>query len=175
MTKLESSLKQIIRVNHAGEYGAQKIYNGQIRFCKNSKLKKKLEKISSEEKVHFDYFDEQMIKQRVRPTLMSPLWNILGTTLGVVSSRLGEDYVNACTESVEEVIVEHYKKQINFLKSQKINNELKRKIEKFCKEEDNHKEDAINSKPKSESMGLKVFKRFTKVGTRAAIEISKRV
>ena len=79
---------------------------------------------------------------------MSPLWNILGTTLGVVSSRLGEDYVNACTESVEEVIVEHYKKQINFFKNQKINNELKRKIEKFCKEEDHHKEDAINSKPK---------------------------
>ena len=106
---------------------------------------------------------------------MSPLWNILGTTLGIVSSRLGEDYVNACTESVEEVIVEHYKKQINFLKSQKINNELKRKIEKFCKEEDNHKKDAIDSKPKNESMGLKVFKRFTKIGTRAAIEISKRV
>ena len=123
MTKFENYIKQIIRVNHAGEYGAQKIYNGQIRFCKNSKLKKKLERISSEEKVHFDYFDEQMIKQRVRPTLMSPLWNILGTTLGVVSSRLGEDYVNACTESVEEVIVEHYKKQINLFNNQKINNE----------------------------------------------------
>ena len=175
MTKLESSLKQIIRVNHAGEYGAQKIYNGQIKFCKNSKLKKKLEKISSEEKVHFDYFDEQIIKQRVRPTLMSPLWNILGTTLGVVSSRLGEDYVNACTESVEEVIVEHYKKQINFLKSQKINNELKRKIEKFCKEEDDHREDAISSKSKKNNFGLKVFKRFTKLGTKVAIEVSKRV
>ncbi len=175
MTKLESSLKQIIRVNHAGEYGAQKIYNGQIKFCKNGKLKKKLERISSEEKVHFDYFDEQIIKQRVRPTLMSPLWNILGTTLGVVSSRLGEDYVNACTESVEEVIVEHYKKQINFLKSQKINNELKRKIEKFCKEENDHREDAISSKTKKNNFGLKVFKRFTKLGTKVAIEISKRV
>ena len=175
MTKLQSSLKQIIRVNHAGEYGAQKIYNGQIRFCKNSKLKKKLEKISSEEKIHFDYFDEQIIKQRVRPTLMSPLWNILGTTLGVVSSRLGEDYVNACTESVEEVIVEHYKKQINFFKNQKVNNELKRKIEKFCKEENDHKEDAINFKPNKESFGLKIFKSFTKLGTKAAIEISKKV
>ena len=175
MTKFENSVKQIIRVNHAGEYGAQKIYNGQIRFCKNSKLKKKLEKISSEEKVHFDYFDEQMIKQRVRPTLMSPLWNILGTTLGVVSSRLGEDYVNACTESVEEVIVEHYKKQINFFKNKKINNELKRKIEKFCKEEDDHREDAISSKSKKNNFGLRVFKRFTKLGTKVAIEISKRV
>ena len=106
---------------------------------------------------------------------MSPLWNILGTTLGVLSSRLGEDYVNACTESVEEVIVEHYKKQISFFKGQKINSELKRKIEKFCKEEDDHKEDAISSKPKKESIGLKVFKSFTKLGTKAAIEISKRV
>ena len=175
MKKFENSVKQIIRVNHAGEYGAQKIYNGQIKFCKNSKLKKKLERISSEEKVHFDYFDEQIIKQRVRPTLMSPLWNILGTTLGVMSSRLGEDYVNACTESVEEVIVEHYKKQINFFKSQKINNELKRKIEKFCKEEDDHREDAISSKSKKNNFGLRVFKRFTKLGTKVAIEVSKRV
>ena len=106
---------------------------------------------------------------------MSPLWNILGTTIGVVSSRLGEDYVNACTESVEEIIVEHYKKQINFLNNKKINNELKKKIEKFCKEEDDHKEDAINSKSKKDSFGLRVFKRFTKLGTKAAIEISKRV
>ena len=134
MTKFENLVKQIIRVNHAGEYGAQKIYNGQIKFCKNSKLKKKLERISSEEKVHFDYFDEQIIKQRVRPTLMSPLWNILGTTLGVVSSRLGEDYVNACTESVEEVIVEHYKKQINFLKSQNFVTE----VGKISEEEGHH-------------------------------------
>ena len=175
MTKLENSLKQFIRVNHAGEYGAQKIYKGQIKFCKNSKLKKKLLRISNEEKVHFDYFNEQILKHRVRPTLMSPFWSILGTTLGVLSSRLGEEYVNACTESVEEVIVEHYKKQINFFKSQKINNELKRKIEKFCKEENDHKEDAINFKPKKESFGLKVFKSFTKLGTKAAIEISKRV
>ncbi len=175
MKKFENSVKQIIRVNHAGEYGAQKIYNGQIKFCKNKKLKKKLQRISNEEKVHFDYFNEQIIKQRVRPTLMSPFWNILGTTLGIVSSRLGEDYVNACTESVEEVIVEHYKKQINFFKSQKINNELKRKIEKFCKEEDDHREDAINTKSDKESFGLKVFKSFTKLGTKAAIEISKRV
>ena len=175
MTKFENSVKQIIRVNHAGEYGAQKIYNGQIKFCKNSKLKKKLERISSEEKVHFDYFDEQIIKQRVRPTLMSPLWNILGTTLGVVSSRLGEDYVNACTESVEEIIVDHYKKQIAFLNNKKINNDLKKKIERFCKQEDAHREDAINSKSKKDSLGLRVFKRFTKLGTKAAIEISKRV
>ena len=128
MTKLDKSIRQIIRVNHAGEFGAQKIYNGQIKFIKNIKLRKKIQKISEEEKIHFDYFNEQILKYRVRPSLMSPLWSLLGNTIGAVSSRLGEDYVNACTESVEEIIVDHYKKQIAFLNNKKLNNELKKKL-----------------------------------------------
>ena len=175
MTKFKKSIEQIIRVNHAGEYGAQKIYNGQIKFCKNNKLKKKLMRISNEEKEHFDYFDKQIIEKRVRPTLMSPLWSVLGNTIGVISSRLGEDYVNACTESVEEIIVDHYRKQIAFLNKKKINNELKKKIEKFCKEEDAHREDASNSSTGKDKLGLRLFKRLTKIGTKAAIEISKRI
>ena len=175
MTKLEKSIRQIIRVNHAGEFGAQKIYNGQIKFIKNIKLRKKIQKISEEEKIHFDYFNEQILKYRVRPSLMSPLWSLLGNTIGAVSSRLGEDYVNACTESVEEIIVDHYKKQIAFLNNKKINNDLKKKIERFCKQEDAHRKDAINTNSKKDSFGLRVFKRFTKLGTKAAIEISKRV
>jgi len=175
MSKLDNSIRQIIRVNHAGEFGAQKIYNGQIRFIKNIRLKKKIQKISDQEKIHFDYFNEQILKHRVRPTLMSPLWSVLGNTIGAISSRLGEDYVNACTESVEEIIVDHYKKQINFLNNKKINNDLKKKIEKFCKEEDAHREDALNSGKGREKLGLRLFKRLTKFGTKAAIEISKRI
>ena len=175
MRKLEKSIREIIRFNHAGELGAQKIYNGQIKFIKNVRLKKKIQKISNEEKVHFDYFNKQILKYRVRPTLMSPLWSVLGKTIGAISSRLGEDYVNACTESVEEVIVDHYKKQIVFLNNKKTNNELKKKIEKFCKEEDAHREDALNSNTGREKLGLKLFKRITKFGTKAAIEISKRI
>ena len=175
MSKLEKSIRQIIRVNHAGEFGAQKIYNSQIRFTKNIRLKKKIQKISDEEKIHFDYFNEQILKHRVRPTLMSPLWSVLGNTIGAISSRLGEDYVNACTESVEEIIVDHYKKQIAFLNNKKINNALKKKIEIFCKEEDAHRQDASNSRNDGEKLGLKLFKRLTKFGTKVAIEISKRI
>ena len=175
MTKLEKSIRQIIRVNHAGEFGAQKIYNGQIKFIKNIKLKKKIQKISDEEKTHYDYFNKQILKYRVRPTLMSPLWSVLGNTIGAISSRLGEEYVNACTESVEEIIVDHYKKQIAFLNNKKINNELKKKIEKFCKEEDAHREDALNSVTGGDNLGVKLFKKLTKFGTKAAIEISKRI
>ena len=175
MTKLEKSIRQIIRVNHAGEFGAQKIYNGQIKFIKNIKLRKKIQKISEEEKIHFDYFNEQILKYRVRPSLMSPLWSLLGNTIGAVSSRLGEDYVNACTESVEEIIVDHYKKQIAFLNNKKLNNELKKKIEKFCKEEDAHRKDASGYAIEKDKFALKIFKRLTKFGTKAAIEISKRI
>ena len=76
-----------------------------LSLLKIKKLRKKIQKISEEEKIHFDYFNEQILKYRVRPSLMSPLWSLLGNTIGAVSSRLGEDYVNACTESVEEIIV----------------------------------------------------------------------
>ena len=106
---------------------------------------------------------------------MSPLWSVLGNTIGAISSRLGEEYVNACTESVEEIIVDHYKKQIAFLNNKKINNELKKKIEKFCKEEDAHREDALNSVTGGDNLGVKLFKKLTKFGTKAAIEISKRI
>ena len=104
---------------------------------------------------------------------MSPLWSLLGNTIGAVSSRLGEDFVNACTESVEEIIVDHYKKQIAFLNNKKLNNELKKKIEMFCKEEDAHRKDASDSAIEKDKLALKIFKRLTKFGTKAAIEISK--
>ena len=175
MKKLDKSIRQIIRVNHAGEFGAQKIYNSQIKYLKNIRLKKKIQKISDEEKVHFDYFNEQILKHRVRPTLMSPLWSFLGKAIGAISSRLGEDYVNACTESVEEIIVDHYKKQITFLNNKNVKNDLTKKIEQFCKEEDAHRVDASNSRKGRDKLGLEMFKRLTKLGTKAAIEISKRI
>ena len=78
---------------------------------KNSK--NQLIKIAKEEKEHFDFFKE-ILEKRIRPTLMSPLWGVLGRSIGKFTSYLGETYVNACTESVEEVIVEHYKSKSNF-------------------------------------------------------------
>ena len=172
--KTKLKIEEIIRVNHAGELGAQDIYNNQIRFCKSDKLKKKLMKISSEEKVHFDFFNEEILKRRVRPTIMSPVWKLAGVAIGAVTTRLGSDYVNACTEAVEEVIVNHYKEQIKYLEKNKIDRNLKSKIVEFCKDEENHKVDAHLSLEK-ERIGVKVFKRLTKGFTRVAIEISKKL
>ena len=116
MNKNKKKIDEILRVNHAGEYGAQIIYKSQIRFSKNNLLKKELKKISSEEKVHLEYFQEQILKNRTRPTIMQPLWKVGGTALGLVSSLLGEKYVHACTEAIESTIVDHYQEQVKYLK-----------------------------------------------------------
>lgn len=119
MNKNKKNIHEILRVNHAGEYGAQVIYKSQIRFSKNNLLKKELKRISSEEEVHLEYFQQQILSNRTRPTIMQPLWKAGGTTLGFISSLLGEKYVHACTEAIESTIVDHYKEQARYLKKKK--------------------------------------------------------
>ena len=173
MRNKKKYLDEIIRVNHAGEYGAQVIYKSQIKFCKNKKLREQLKKIASEEKIHFDYFDNQIISKRTRPTIMQPVWKAGGTALGIVSSLLGEKYIHACTEAIENTIVDHYKKQIEYLDKYKIEKDLKKKIKKFCEEENNHK---INSEKKnSNEPPVVIFKKVTTMVTKLAIKVSKKI
>jgi len=173
--KFKKKVDEIIRVNHAGEYGAQRIYSGQLRFSKKNNLKAKLKKIIEEEYEHYDYFNKAMIKNRTRPTLMSPLWHHGGYLLGVITSFMGEKYVHACTEAVEEVIVEHYEDQIRYLEKEGIEKSMLKKIRKFQADEDSHKNDAISSNIENKSSNARLFKALTKNLTRIAIEISKKI
>ncbi len=171
--KNKSIIDEIIRVNHAGEYGAQRIYSGQIDFCKEDRLRAELKKIIKDELVHYEYFDNVMLKNRTRPTLMSPIWHTGGYLLGMITSMMGEKYVHACTEAVEEVIVEHYKNQIKYLEENKIEKEMLNKIKKFCAEEDEHRSYAeVSNKGLAR---VDFFKNITKNLTRLAIKISKKV
>ena len=173
MNKNKKSIDEILRVNHAGEYGAQVIYNSQIRFSKNNLLKKELKRISSEEKIHLEYFQEQMLSNRTRPTIMQPLWKVGGTTLGFVSSLLGEKYVHACTEAIEDTIVDHYQEQVKYLKKKNLRGDLRRNILKFCEEENQHK---LSSQEKNDDKaGTFFFKLITKNITKLAIRISKKI
>ncbi len=172
-TKLQKTIDEIIRVNHAGEYGAQRIYSGQIKFCKKKELKKKLETIIAEEFEHYDYFEKTMLKKRTRPTVLSPIWHHGGYFLGAVTSLLGEKYVHACTEAVEEVIVDHYNAQIKYLESQGVEKEMLKKIKKFCSDEDEHRSFAEQSNQNNKSVDF--FKSFTKNLTRIAIRLSKKI
>ena len=106
----KKTLEEIIRVDHAGERGAIKIYEGQLlalnTFRKDEKLKKLIEDIKKHEKEHFEYFDKEIQKRNIKPTIFLPLWDLLGVTLGFGTTLLGQKAAMLCTASVEEVIDE---------------------------------------------------------------------
>ena len=173
MNDKDTRLKEIIRVDHAGEYGAQQIYSGQIKFSKDPEFRSLLEHLANEEKEHFEYFEKLMIKKRVRPTLLQPLWKFGGFSLGAVTAVLGKDFVMACTEAVESVIVDHYRDQLNELDKSK-EAELKKKISKFLADEDEHRVTGANNIVKN-TLKLRLFKLFIRKITQSAIKISEKV
>ena len=113
----KKTLEEIIRVDHAGERGAIKIYEGQLlalnTFKKNDKLKKLIEEMKEHEKEHFEYFDKEIQTRNIKPTIFLPIWDLLGVTLGFGTTMLGEKAAMLCTASVEEVIDGHYKSQLD--------------------------------------------------------------
>ena len=117
-------LEEIIRVDHAGERGAIKIYEGQLLALKTIKqdefLKNKIEKMKEQEKEHLEYFEKEIKKRKIKPTSLLPLWDIMGITLGFGTAMLGKKAAMLCTASVEEVIEEHYQSQLSKLGADEI-------------------------------------------------------
>ena len=115
----KKTLEEIIRVDHAGERGAIKIYEGQLlalkTFKQNASLKRKIEEMKEHEKEHYEYFDNEIKKRNIEPTKLLPLWDIMGVTLGFGTALLGKKAAMLCTASVEEVIEEHYDNQLKKL------------------------------------------------------------
>ena len=141
MKKDKSKIERFIRVDHAGERGAIKIYEGQLlalsTILKDEELKKTIEEMKDHEKEHLSFFNNELKKRKIKPTKFLPLWDLIGVGLGFSSVIIGKKAAMLCTASVEEVIDEHYKNQINQLYSdEKI---LKKKISKFREDEINHK------------------------------------
>ena len=136
----KKNLEEIIRVDHAGERGAIKIYEGQLLALKTIKqdesLKDKIEEMKEQEKEHLEYFEKEIQKRKIKPTYLLPLWDVMGVALGFGSALLGKKATMLCTASVEEVIDEHYKNQLKKLGNDE--KDLKKKIEKFKEDENNH-------------------------------------
>ena len=169
-------LEQFIRVDHAGERGAIKIYEGQLlalkTFMKNDKLKNQIEEMKKHEKEHAEFFDKEIKKRNIKPTKFLPLWDLLGVGLGFGSTILGTKAAMLCTASVEEVIDEHYQNQIKQLG----NNErrLKEKIIKFREDELHHKDIAYdNGATKKGLFGL--LDKVIQTSSRIAITISEKI
>ena len=163
-------------MDHAGERGAIKIYEGQLlalnTFIKNDKLKKTIEDMKEHEKEHCNYFENEIKKRNIKPTKLLPLWDLLGIGLGFSSTILGNKAAMLCTASVEEVIQEHYANQIKQLNSDE--KKLKNKIIKFREDEIAHKDIAYEEGATKEGP-YSILDKIIKTGSRIAINISEKI
>jgi len=169
-------IEQIIRVDHAGERGAIKIYEGQLlalnTIKKNEKLKSKINYMKDHEKKHYDFFDSEIKKRGIKPTVFLPLWDLMGVGLGFGSALLGKKATMLCTASVEEVIEDHYKDQLDQL--EKDEKKLKDKILKFRDDEIHHKDIAYESGASKDGL-YTIMDKVIKTGSKIAINISKKI
>ena len=172
----KNKIEEFIRVDHAGERGAIKIYEGQLlalnTFVKNDKLKKMIEEMKNHEKKHLDFFNNEIKKRNIKPTKFLPLWDLLGVGLGFGSAMMGKKATMLCTASVEEVIDEHYQNQLDQLNSdEKI---LKEKIKKFRDDEIHHKNIAYDNGASKEGL-YSILDKIIKTGSKVAINISEKI
>lgn len=169
-------VEEMIRVDHAGEYGAVQIYRGQRAVFERIGSKAHAASIIAEmeagEAEHLKKFDRLIAERGVRPTLMAPIWRVAGFGLGAVTALMGEQAAHACTEAVEEVIEQHYADQIEALEDSET--ELRHVITEFRDDEIAHKETAI-SQGAREAPGYEVLSALVKFGCRAAIKISEKI
>ena len=172
----KKKVREFIRVDHAGERGAIKIYEGQLlalnTLIKDDDLKKKIEEMKIHEKEHCDYFENEIKKRNIEPTKFLPLWDILGVALGFGTTILGKKAAMLCTASVEEVIDEHYSNQIKELKIDE--KKLKEKIIKFREDELHHKNIAYEEGATKKGM-YAILDKLIKTGSKIAINISEKI
>ena len=172
----KKKLEEFIRVDHAGERGAIKIYEGQLlalnTIVKNDELKKKIEEMQIHEREHCDYFENEIKKRNIKPTKFLPLWDLLGVGIGFGSTLMGKKAAMLCTASVEEVIDEHYLSQINQLKNDE--KELKNKIIKFRDDELHHKDIAYKEGATKKGF-YSIMDAIIKTGSKIAISISEKI
>ena len=171
MTKF---INQLIRVNHAGEFGAKRIYEGQMQYLKCHKDLKIVTTMYKQELRHLNFFNNELIKRDIRPTLLMPLWDKLAFMLGSVTAKVGSKAAMACTIAIEEVIEAHYQLQINKLKKMPKEKKLLNQIKKIQREEIEHKDIAINNNIfNSHSYSILIM--CIKKATKYAIWLSKKI
>jgi len=168
----ETEVARILRVDQAGEYGATRIYDGQLAVLGRSKAAGTIRHMAEQERRHLAQFDRLLVERRARPTLLSPLWHAAGFALGAATALLGEKAAMACTVAVEEVIDEHYARQAEALGDREP--ELRAVIEEFRREEVEHRDIGLAHGARETPLyGL--LSEAVKAGSRLAIWLSTRL
>ena len=168
----KKNLDSILRVDHAGETAAAKIYDGQLAILKDTPVGPTIQHMKEQEEEHLDTFNRLLVENDTRPTALLPLWNVMGYGLGVASALMGEKAAMACTIAVEEVIGEHYAKQAETL--DKKDDKLKSTLEKFRDDELDHLETGVQHDGEN-TPGYEIMKTIVQFGCRTAIKISEKI
>lgn len=168
----KNHIDSILRVDHAGETAAAKIYDGQLAVLKNTPVGPTIQHMKDQEQEHLDTFNKLLYENDTRPTALLPLWNVMGFGLGVASAVMGEKAAMACTIAVEEVIGEHYANQAESLNDD--HKELKSTLMKFRDDELDHLETGVEHDGEN-APGYEIMKAIVQLGCRTAIKISEKI
>ena len=168
-----TSREAMVRVDHAGEYGAARIYAGQLAVMGNRHPDAAvIRHMAAQEQRHLDLFDRMLVDRRVRPTVLAPFWHVAGFALGAATALVGPRAAMACTAAVETVIDEHYAAQREALGDD--DPELAAAIDDFRADEIAHKETAI-AHGAEQTPGYSGLSAVIKAGCRLAIRLSERI
>jgi len=170
-------VERVIRVDQAGEFGAVRIYEGQLAALRwagrsNGDAARKIAAMARAEREHNKIFDRLAVERRVRPTLLSPIWNVAGFALGAATALMGDKAAMACTVAIEETIDEHYASQAASLGDDEA--ELRSTVEKFRAEEIAHRDEALASGAE-QALAYEALTRVIKAGSKLAIWLSTRI
>jgi len=171
MTRSNPNIDRFLRVDHAGELGAKRIYEGQIAVLKNHPVAAEIEHMKEQEQEHLDTFENLLNDYQVRPSVMTPFWNVAGFALGAVTAAIGPKAAMACTIAVEEVIGEHYHDQAESLDDDEA--DLRATLLKFRDEELEHRDTAVDHDGE-QAVGYPVMRRIIQVGCRTAIKLAEK-
>ena len=174
--KLPSHLESMLRVNQAGEYGAVRIYGGQLKSMGDNTERPIIAQMEQEEQRHLAQFNDLLIEYQVLPTLFTPLWHVGGAALGLLTGLLGKRAIHTCTQAVEDVIVDHYQSQIDTLESDPhpLSPSLQKIFTQFRNDELHHKEIA-QEHLQDAPFPLQLLGKGIKTLSQLAIALSKRI
>src|SRR5262245_41638993 len=171
-----NDVEAMIRVDHAGEFGALRIYEGQLAILSRSPRStagtEAIKRMAEQERTHFDALDKLVKDRAVRPTALEPIWHVAGFALGAATALMGEKAAMACTVAVEDVIDDHYSKQIERLGNS--DPELKKALVKFHKDECEHRDEALEHGA-SAAPGYELLTSAIRLSCRIAISLSERI
>lgn len=168
----EALIARMLRVDHAGEYGARRIYEGQLAVLAGRPSAKPIAEMHAQEARHLEAFEDLVVARRVRPTALQPLWHVAGFALGAATALMGEKAAMACTVAVEEVIDAHYARQIDRLGEDEA--ALRETLRAFRADEQAHRDTGL-AEGAEEATGYAPLTAAIKAGSRLAIWLSERV